>query len=141
MALAAVIRAEPDFESVPSGTPAAIHRVLRRCLTKDVRARLAEIADARLELLDASSSSDDRTPATVRLAFWQRPAWLIAMAAALVIRTAIAVRNRPLPPLSGGALARYVVSLPEACKRWERHCGPMVSFKKRATESNARPTD
>jgi serine/threonine-protein kinase len=67
--LAKVIEREPDFDLLPEATPGAIHRVLRRCLTKDPRRRLADIADVQLDLLEAlTTASDGRTapPPTVR---------------------------------------------------------------------------
>ena len=48
--LAAVLRGEPDWATIPNDTPGAVRRLLRRCLEKDRRRRLAEVADARLEL-------------------------------------------------------------------------------------------
>ncbi len=50
--LAAVVRAEPDLEKLPSDTPAAVRRMIRRCLTKDRSQRLRDIGDARIELLE-----------------------------------------------------------------------------------------
>ena len=40
--LAAVIRAEPDWNRLPSETPPGIRRLLRRCLQKDRNRRLEE---------------------------------------------------------------------------------------------------
>ena len=51
--IARIIEREPDFDALPPGTPASIRRLLRRTLAKDVRQRLHDIADARLELADA----------------------------------------------------------------------------------------
>ena len=51
--LAAVLRAEPSWSTLPAGTPPSIGRLLRRCLQKDPRRRLQHIGDARLELADA----------------------------------------------------------------------------------------
>ena len=51
--LAAVLRAEPDWISLPAETPMTILRSLRRCLTKDPRDRLHDIADARLDIRDS----------------------------------------------------------------------------------------
>ncbi|TDI45252.1 MAG: hypothetical protein E2P02_07700 [Acidobacteria bacterium] len=44
--LAAVVKTEPDWAAVPT----TLRRLLRRCLAKDPRRRLKDIADARLEL-------------------------------------------------------------------------------------------
>jgi serine/threonine protein kinase len=54
--LAAVLHAEPEWHRLPAGTPDAIRRLLRRCLQKDARFRLHDVADVRLELDDASTS-------------------------------------------------------------------------------------
>src|SRR5262249_24957940 len=51
--LAYNITKEPDWRSLPATTPPLIQRVLRRCLHKDLRRRLADIADARIEIEDA----------------------------------------------------------------------------------------
>ena len=51
--LAAVLRAEPDWNALPANTPRPIRTLLRRCLEKDRKRRLADAADARLELDDA----------------------------------------------------------------------------------------
>src|SRR5262245_14107544 len=51
--LAAVLRAEPDWNALPAATPRAVRTLLRRCLEKDRKRRLADAADARLELEDA----------------------------------------------------------------------------------------
>src|SRR5206468_8836104 len=47
--LAAVLKTDPDWSALPPETPPAIRRVLRRCLARDRKQRLADIADARLE--------------------------------------------------------------------------------------------
>ncbi len=61
--LAAVVAAEPDWTRLPPGTPLAVERLLRRCLQKDVRQRLRDIGDARIELDHLlSGSGDSGTP-------------------------------------------------------------------------------
>jgi serine/threonine protein kinase/Tol biopolymer transport system component len=51
--LAAVLRAEPDWTALPVRTPAAIRRLLRRCVEKDRKRRLDSAAAARLEIEEA----------------------------------------------------------------------------------------
>jgi eukaryotic-like serine/threonine-protein kinase len=46
--LAAVLKLEPDWSALPKKTPAAIKRLIRRCLTKERRQRLQAIGDARI---------------------------------------------------------------------------------------------
>ena len=55
--LAAVLRAEPEWEALGSETPRSIHRLLRRCLERNPRDRLHDIADARLEIEEAIDPS------------------------------------------------------------------------------------
>jgi serine/threonine protein kinase/Tol biopolymer transport system component len=51
--LAHVIEREPDWSALPETMPDVIRRLLERCLRKDARQRLRDIADARLEIDDA----------------------------------------------------------------------------------------
>jgi serine/threonine-protein kinase len=61
--LAAVLMKEPDWAALPEQTPAAVRRVLRRCLQRDARGRLRDIADARLELEETGApTSTERSP-------------------------------------------------------------------------------
>ena len=50
--IAAILEREPDWSRLPTETPAAARRVVRRCLEKDPTRRLHDIADARLDLDD-----------------------------------------------------------------------------------------
>jgi Tol biopolymer transport system component len=59
--VAAILRSDPDWSALPAGTPAAIRRLLSRCLTKDPHERLHDIADARLEIRDALVGAEERT--------------------------------------------------------------------------------
>jgi hypothetical protein len=52
--LAAVLRAEPDWDALPAATPWRVRDVLRRCLERDASRRLRDIGDARLEMMEAS---------------------------------------------------------------------------------------
>ncbi len=45
--LAAVLRAEPDLDVLPSQTPGSILRILQLCLTKDPKERARDIGDVR----------------------------------------------------------------------------------------------
>ncbi len=50
--IVAVMTREPDWTALPSAPPPRIVELLKRCLKKDPRARLHDIADARLEIED-----------------------------------------------------------------------------------------
>ena len=51
--LAGVLKTEPDWNQLPAGTPDGVRRLLRRCLNKNWKLRLHDIADAGIELDDA----------------------------------------------------------------------------------------
>jgi serine/threonine protein kinase/Tol biopolymer transport system component len=53
--LAAVLKDEPDWQSLPATTPRRLVELLRRCLQRDPRQRLHDIADGRLDLEDLLS--------------------------------------------------------------------------------------
>jgi Tol biopolymer transport system component len=65
--LAGVLRKDLDWSLLPPDTPPAIRQLLRRCLTRDSRARLRDIGDARLtieELINPSPAvTAESTPA------------------------------------------------------------------------------
>src|SRR5262245_18076342 len=48
--LANVLKTDPDWSALPGAVPQSMRRLLRRCLTRDRKSRVADIADARLEL-------------------------------------------------------------------------------------------
>jgi eukaryotic-like serine/threonine-protein kinase len=80
--IAAVVKNEPDWSALPVTTPPAIRTLLARCLQKDPRARLRDIGDARLEILDAKGleSAAPAPSAPIRARFLS--GW-IALAAAI----------------------------------------------------------
>ena len=51
---AQILSAEPDWTLLPSKLPADIHRLIRRCLQKDLTRRLQNIGDARIEIEESS---------------------------------------------------------------------------------------
>jgi Tol biopolymer transport system component len=57
--LAAVVRADPDWEALPAETPATIRRLLRRALAKDPDRRLRDAGDLRLEIDEARAGEGD----------------------------------------------------------------------------------
>ena len=48
--LAAVLEREPDWQALPSSTPAKIRDLLRRCLQKDINRRFRDAADIGIEI-------------------------------------------------------------------------------------------
>jgi len=87
--IAAVVTRDPDWDTLPSDTPAAVRRLLSRCLRKDPRQRQPDIASVRLELSEIGTGSSLDAPAP-----------LVAAPVATGAR-----RMLPLPALAIGAVA------------------------------------
>jgi serine/threonine-protein kinase len=77
--MAAILRGEPDWASLPVGTPQNMRTVLRRCLQKDPNRRLRDIGDARVEMLEGLSEPAEVPPVS------QRFSWLRLLAIGAVI--------------------------------------------------------
>jgi Tol biopolymer transport system component len=96
--LAGVLKTDPDWSRLPAGTPDAIRRLLRRCLEKDDKRRLRDIADARLEIDEARGELAAPRPAATPARRTERLAWGSAVAVLAVLVVAIGVwAIRPAP--------------------------------------------
>jgi serine/threonine protein kinase len=76
--LAAVIRADADWQKLPAATHRAIRQLLRRCLEKDRKERLPDIGMARIEIKDALSAPlESQTSPQATSSNRIRVAWLL----------------------------------------------------------------
>jgi serine/threonine-protein kinase len=101
--LAAVVRAEPDWQILPASTPIQVRNLLRRCLQKDRLLRLRDAGDARIEIQEARTA-----PATTVAASdgpgtqgWrERAAWPVATILALstIALAIVLILRMPKPP-------------------------------------------
>ena len=66
--VAGILQRTPDWSALPPTTPAAITRLLKRCLERESRARLHDIGDARLEIEDAERTLRDGEQASMQAA-------------------------------------------------------------------------
>jgi hypothetical protein len=115
--LACVIRAEPDWSSLPGSVPPRIHELLRRCLQKDAKQRLRDIGDARIIIEEALSGSvaSETVPAggltrslRHRGMVW---AWLVAgLVLGAIGAVVIASYLRPSP--GEGPVGRFAFGFP-----------------------------
>jgi eukaryotic-like serine/threonine-protein kinase len=84
--LAAILRADPNWDALPAATPQPIRRVLSRCLQKDRLLRLQHIGDARLDILDgARGDSPTKGPSEQRSRPPGRQPFLVAGVAAIAL--------------------------------------------------------
>src|SRR5204862_3600142 len=84
--LASVLKTEPNWQALPVLTPAALQRLLRRCLEKDPKRRLQAIGEARVQVDDLLNGVADAAsgPVFVRAPpRWRRTLpWAVAGALA-----------------------------------------------------------
>jgi Tol biopolymer transport system component len=92
--IAAILEREPDWTALPATIPGGIRRLLKRCIEKDPKRRVHDIADARIELDDVlsgeASSIAQPEPAASRRSSLRHPvvAWSIA---AVLLVTCVAL--------------------------------------------------
>jgi len=87
--LGAVTRLEPRWELVPSSVPPRVLQVLRACLQKNLKARLAHIQDVRLALEGAFETATPPLPVSATPIAPRGPLAWMAVAAAVIFALAI----------------------------------------------------
>jgi serine/threonine-protein kinase len=83
--LAGILTRDPDWSALPAATPASVRRVLRRCLDRDAKTRLHDVADARIEMDEApepAAAAPAAASRSRRAAPWALAGLLAALAAA-----------------------------------------------------------
>ncbi len=110
--LAAVLTRELDMQWLPASTPLELRRLLRRCLARNPKERLHDIADARLVLAEIErgdsepSHGGDRSQVARRgRAGWRWPA--VALLAALA---GVGVGRLARPPAVGAPVYRRLTN-------------------------------
>ena len=92
--IAAVISRDPDWSALPPDVPRPVRDLLRRCLAKDAKQRLRDIADAGFDL-DAATTETTGAATSAR---GSSLPWLIAAASTAALITAMVVMQRPAAP-------------------------------------------
>jgi eukaryotic-like serine/threonine-protein kinase len=92
--IAAILEHPPDWSALPADAPAAVRRILERCLEKHPRRRIRDIGDVQLDLedIDRQPSTEVTAQASART---QRFGWPFIAAASAAAVLAIAAA-RPL---------------------------------------------
>jgi serine/threonine protein kinase len=138
--LAAVLKIDPDWTTLPAGTPTRLRELLRRCLERDVRQRLRDIGEARVILSDAGLGAGSPAESPLPEAAPRRSAALPWIAAALIAvaaaATGIGVGTRLSPPPPRG-VTRLSIPLPPG-QVLSGSGGPVVSRDGRRVAYTAR---
>src|SRR5262245_8021064 len=84
--LGSVLKTEPDWSKLPTGTPHAVQKLLRLCLQKDPKKRRSDAADVRIDIeeaLAAPVAPHLQEKQTARNSLWMRASMVIAVAGIL----------------------------------------------------------
>ena len=112
--LAAVVRAEPDWQALPRALPLSVGVYLRRCLNKDPKQRVGDMQDLRLALQGAFDTNIDNQIGVSGTATRRIGTVTLAMAVSAALFSSavtwIALRRADpeVPPVS-----RFMLSFPE----------------------------
>ena len=114
--LAAVLKEEPDWRALPASTPLKIRDLLGRCLQKELRRRLHDAADARIEIEEALAAPAEAVSAAaakgIRLRWRGILVWGVA---SLLLAGLISMAVWKLKPSSTSppqSVIRTVITLP-----------------------------
>ena len=113
--LAAVLRAEVDWKALPPGVPLELRRLLGRCLERDPKNRLHDIADARITIDEVLRGGPGLAPATSAIGPAQGRRtllpWAVA-ALAIVIAIGLGLRSTRTPAATARPLTAFGVLVP-----------------------------
>ena len=111
--IAGILKGEPDWKALPSGIPAKIRSLLERCLRKDVRRRIHDIADARIEIEEARGEPEPAGVATAPPIASRRRAYRAWMLGLVIVSAAALAFRALLPAAPDIRMVRFDVSGPE----------------------------
>ncbi len=111
-----ILEREPDWSALPASTPAAIRRLLFRCLAKDPKQRLRDIGDVRIEIDAVDETLPGSHASVARPAFARTRAGWLPWVALGVLSSGFAAGaawnfRRPAPSL---VVTRFTIVAPEA---------------------------
>jgi len=113
--LAAVLAKDPDWSKLEATAPPRVIELLKRCLEKDVRKRLRDVHDLRMELADTGGPSrpSGPSPATTTPQRSRLRSPILLAVAVVLIALAVWALTRPAPPAAPPRLTRLSIARPE----------------------------
>jgi eukaryotic-like serine/threonine-protein kinase len=145
--MAAVLRADPAWTDLPAAAPSSVRRLLRRCLEKDPKRRLADIRDARLEL-DDSILNEQAAPDAARphwFGWRERLAWAAAVVAIVLAAVLFVMYRQGRSAAQVESPSQFVILPPEGTTLAAESStmaispdGRTIAFAANASEGSAR---
>jgi serine/threonine protein kinase/Tol biopolymer transport system component len=128
--LAAVLKAEPDWLALPASTPSKIRDLLGRCLQKDLRRRLHDAADARIEIEEALATPPVAKPAAAVKSIRRlgRRELFFGVGAMLLVAVIASLLTWNLKPSRPQPVSRAVIPLPQGQQLAGLDSGPSVAL-------------
>lgn len=106
--IAAILTQEPEWEALPGETPSLIRDLLQRCMQKELRNRLRDIGDARMEI-EAVLAAPDRTGGWLGKHLYQLLGVLLI---ALVLLVSWVVRKSPTSQRDSLPAQKHLIVMP-----------------------------
>jgi dipeptidyl aminopeptidase/acylaminoacyl peptidase len=115
--LAKILEREPKWDALPRNTPVRIRELLHRCLEKDPKQRLHDVADARLDISAALEEPAGATATPGRDGWWSWWRWGVAGALAGILVGSLVVAPLTRKPAAsdssaGSGVMRTTIQLP-----------------------------
>jgi Tol biopolymer transport system component len=110
--VAAIVKEDPDWKTLPPDTPRSVRRLLERCLRKDVRQRLHDIADARIDLEDAVANPATEAPPAVPAPAARTAVMALAALSGLLLLATAYLGWRTLRPAAAAPAIRFAIQPP-----------------------------
>jgi Tol biopolymer transport system component len=128
--LAAVLKEEPDWRALPVSTPSKIRDLLGRCLQKDLRRRLHDAADARIEIEEALATPSVAEPAAAAkgIRLLGRRELLFGVGALLFVAVITSLVTWNLKPSPPQPVTRAAINLPPGQQLAALESGPAVAI-------------
>lgn len=116
--LADVLRAPIEIGALPAATPAAVRRLIERCLVRDRKRRLRDIGEARIALEDALADPRPEAPRAAAPRSSRLP-WAVALTASITLLLALAalLANRRSAPAAAAPTLRFSIEMPNETGR------------------------
>jgi serine/threonine-protein kinase len=109
--LSAVLRAEPDFAAIPRDIPPNVRTLIERCLIKDRRERISDVAVARYVLESANTISSMTSRPGYAGSRWM---WALVAVVGIVALAAVAIPRFITPATPPAGVVRSTIAAPTA---------------------------
>ena len=113
--LGAVLRLDPDWDALPGNTPPRMSTLIRRCLEKEPKQRVHDVADVRLAMEGGFETAASASPPIgSQLTGWRQALPLaLGISAVAVVITGLAVWTLKPSPQSPVDLMRFAIATSE----------------------------